>query len=157
MTWTLSHGWSGTLTRQAIIDKVGPEMAEELSILYPEENPVEIPDGIDINHLQVDEKFEAAKGPFLGKDMEGGGRGSNAWAVSPEKSNTGRPVLCNDTHLVLNTPGIWYLNHYILRMVFIVWDLPFLVFREYCWGIMKILPGELPWLLPMWKIFSLKK
>ena len=111
MTWTLSHGWSGTLTRQAIIDKVGPEMAEELSILYPEENPVEIPDGIDINHLQVDEKFEAAKGPFLGKDMEGGGRGSNAWAVSPEKSNTGRPVLCNDTHLVLNTPGIWYLNH----------------------------------------------
>ena len=111
MTWTLSHGWSGTLTRQAIIDKVGPEMAEELSILYPENNPVEISDGIDINNLQVDEKFEAAKGPFLGKDMEGGGRGSNAWAVSPEKSVTGRPVLCNDTHLALNTPGIWYLNH----------------------------------------------
>ena len=30
MTWTLSHGWSGALTRQAIINKVGKEMAEEL-------------------------------------------------------------------------------------------------------------------------------
>ena len=111
MTWTLSHGWSGTLTRQAIIDKVGQEMAEELSILYPEDNPVEISGGINVNSLQIDEKFKSATGPFLGKDMEGGGRGSNAWAVSSEKSNTGRPVLCNDTHLVLNTPGIWYLNH----------------------------------------------
>ena len=73
MTWTLSHGWSGALTRQAILEKVGLEMAEELSIIYPENNPVEIPIGIDINHLQVDEKFEAAKGPFLGKDMEGCG------------------------------------------------------------------------------------
>ena len=111
MTWTLSHGWSGALTRQAILEKVGSEMAEELSIIYPGNNPVEIPIGIDINSLEIDEKFNSAKGPFLGKDMEGGGRGSNAWAVSPEKSSTGRPVLCNDTHLVLSTPGIWYLNH----------------------------------------------
>ena len=75
MTWTLSHGWSGALTRQAIIDKVGTEMAGELSILYPEGNPFAIPLGIDVNHLEMDEMVESAPGPFLAKDMEGGGRG----------------------------------------------------------------------------------
>ena len=111
MTWTLSHGWSGALTRQAIIDKVGTEMAGELSILYPESNPFEIPLGIDVNHLEMDEMVESAPGPFLSKDMEGGGRGSNAWAISPDKTDSGRPLLCNDTHLALTCPGVWYLNH----------------------------------------------
>ena len=111
MTWTLSHGWSGAITRQAIIDKVGTEMAGELSILYPEGNPFEIPLGIDVNHLEMDEMVESAPGPFLAKDMEGGGRGSNAWAISPDKTDSGRPLLCNDTHLALTCPGVWYLNH----------------------------------------------
>jgi len=111
MTWTLSHGWSGALTRQKIINKVGDDMAEELGIFYPDGNPSEIPNGIDINSLKVDEMMESSQGPFLAKDMEGGGRGSNAWAISPEKSDTGRPLLCNDTHLVLSMPGIWYMNH----------------------------------------------
>ena len=111
MTWTLSHGWSGALTRRAIIDKVGEDMAEELGIFYPDGNPTEIPHGIDMNHLKADEMVDASQGPFLAKDMEGGGRGSNAWAISPDKTETGRPMLCNDTHLNLSMPGIWYMNH----------------------------------------------
>ena len=110
MTWTLSHGWSGSLTRQEIIEKVGIEMAEELSIYYPEDNPVELPEGLSIN-LKADEMIESAAGPFLGKDLEGGGRGSNAWAVSGDFTDTGRPILCNDTHLKLSTPGVWYVNY----------------------------------------------
>ncbi|WP_439151512.1 penicillin acylase family protein [Winogradskyella sp.] len=34
--------------------------------------------------------------------------GSNNWAVSPEKSATGNPILANDPHLKLNLPGIWF-------------------------------------------------
>jgi len=111
MTWTLSHGWSGALTRQSIINKVGDEMAQELGVYYPDDNPAEIPSGIDINNLHMDEMMNARKGPFLTKDMEGGGRGSNAWAIASKKSHTGRPLLCNDTHLILSIPGVWYLNH----------------------------------------------
>ena len=111
MTWTLSHGWSGSLIRQEIINKVGDDMAEELGIFYPVDNPAEIPNGIDVNTIQIDEMMDSSNGPFLTKDMEGGGRGSNAWAIAPEKSDTGRPILCNDTHLVLSMPGIWYMNH----------------------------------------------
>ncbi|MBT5078583.1 MAG: penicillin acylase family protein, partial [Candidatus Marinimicrobia bacterium] len=111
MSWTLSHGWSGSLTRQEIIEKVGVEKAAELAIYYPDDNPVQLPNGLEFNALSTDEMYDAVAGPFLAKDMEGGGRGSNAWAVSAEKSATGRPILCNDTHLVLSAPGIWYLNH----------------------------------------------
>ena len=34
--------------------------------------------------------------------------GSNNWAVSGTKTKSGRPILCNDPHLSLNLPSIWY-------------------------------------------------
>jgi penicillin amidase len=37
--------------------------------------------------------------------------GSNNWAVSGAKTSTGSPILCNDPHLELNLPSIWYVIH----------------------------------------------
>ena len=37
--------------------------------------------------------------------------GSNNWAVGPEKSVSGNPILANDPHLGLNLPSIWYVMH----------------------------------------------
>lgn len=34
--------------------------------------------------------------------------GSNNWAVSGSKTLSGAPILCNDPHLGLNLPSIWY-------------------------------------------------
>lgn len=34
--------------------------------------------------------------------------GSNNWAVSGSKTVSGRPILCNDPHLGLNLPSLWY-------------------------------------------------
>lgn len=34
--------------------------------------------------------------------------GSNNWAVSGQKTKSGYPILCNDPHLGLNLPSIWY-------------------------------------------------
>lgn len=36
------------------------------------------------------------------------GYGSNNWAVSGSKTKTGSPILCNDPHLGLNFPSIWF-------------------------------------------------
>jgi penicillin amidase len=36
------------------------------------------------------------------------GYGSNNWAVSGEKTKTGKPMLANDPHLQLNFPSIWF-------------------------------------------------
>ncbi len=34
--------------------------------------------------------------------------GSNNWAVSGAKTKSGYPILCNDPHLSLNLPSLWY-------------------------------------------------
>ncbi|MHB1922126.1 MAG: penicillin acylase family protein [Chitinophagaceae bacterium] len=34
--------------------------------------------------------------------------GSNNWAVSGEKTKSGAPILCNDPHLDLNLPSLWF-------------------------------------------------
>ncbi|MBL7695097.1 MAG: penicillin acylase family protein [Ferruginibacter sp.] len=34
--------------------------------------------------------------------------GSNNWAVSGSKTKSGAPILCNDPHLGLNLPSLWY-------------------------------------------------
>lgn len=34
--------------------------------------------------------------------------GSNNWAVSGKKTRSGAPILCNDPHLALNLPSLWY-------------------------------------------------
>lgn len=34
--------------------------------------------------------------------------GSNNWAVSGSKTSSGNPILCNDPHLTLSYPSIWY-------------------------------------------------
>ena len=41
----------------------------------------------------------------------GGLPGSNSWAVSGERSVTGRPLLANDPHLGLTAPSVWYFAH----------------------------------------------
>ncbi|MBS1488631.1 MAG: penicillin acylase family protein [Bacteroidetes bacterium] len=37
--------------------------------------------------------------------------GSNNWAVAGSKTASGSPILCNDPHLELNLPSIWYIIH----------------------------------------------
>jgi len=37
--------------------------------------------------------------------------GSNNWAVSGKKTASGSPVLCNDPHLNLTLPSVWYIIH----------------------------------------------
>jgi len=34
--------------------------------------------------------------------------GSNNWAISGKKTQSGSPILCNDPHLGLNLPSLWY-------------------------------------------------
>jgi penicillin amidase len=34
--------------------------------------------------------------------------GSNNWAVGPSRTASGKPILCNDPHLSLNLPSIWF-------------------------------------------------
>ena len=39
---------------------------------------------------------------------ENEGKGSNNWAVSGSRTKSGSPILCNDPHLGLNLPSLWF-------------------------------------------------
>jgi penicillin G amidase len=46
-----------------------------------------------------------------GSEAHKKGTGSNNWAVHGSKTATGAPILCNDPHLTLSLPSIWYVVH----------------------------------------------
>ncbi len=106
MMWQLSHAWQGEIIRAEIADKVGADKAAELEIHYPENNPLHLPYGIEFNALDPEGTLRNIPGPFLDR-----GKGSNAWVVAPKKSTTGNAVLCNDMHLALSMPSLWYQVH----------------------------------------------
>lgn len=102
----LTWGWYDEIIRAKLIEAVGAEAAMELDNTYPKENPVTLPKGIEFNLLDISGKFQAMKGPYMPQIS-----GSNAWTVSGTKTKTGKPFLCNDPHLTLKNPNIWYMNH----------------------------------------------
>lgn len=108
MLWKLSYGWLGEIVRANIIDKVGNEKAAELEINYPKNNPITIPNGIEFNLLDENGILKKAKGPFLSR-----GQGSNSWVISGSKSISSHAYLCNDMHLELTLPSLWYETHLI--------------------------------------------
>ncbi len=111
ISWTLSHGFANKLTRARLIERIGPEAAAELELFYPPDNPVTLPAGIEFNLLEPDGMLRASEGPFIRRNMESVGRGSNAWVVSGRRSATGHPILCNDMHLPITTPSLWHVLH----------------------------------------------
>lgn len=44
-------------------------------------------------------------------DLPDPSSGSNAWAVTGDRSQTGQPLLSNDIHLEYQLPSLWYLMH----------------------------------------------
>jgi penicillin amidase len=50
-------------------------------------------------------------GTFATLDWSPAGHGSNSWAISGARSASGKAVLCNDPHLRLTLPSVWYLMH----------------------------------------------
>lgn len=107
MVWQLSHAWYGEIVRALIAEATGEEHAAELEIAYPPSSPITLPAGIEFNALDAD-GLHKADGPFLRR-----GLGSNAWAVSGNRSVTGHPYLCNDMHLPLSMPALWYQAHLV--------------------------------------------
>jgi len=67
----------------------------------------------EIQKLHMRERGGAEKADFLfpartGFDPQ---PGSNAWAISGERSATGKPILANDPHLDFGIPSTWYMVH----------------------------------------------
>ena len=89
-------------------------------LLFPnyvaEQSPI-IPRGtqFDFNETNILKHNSQYHGSLHYKPIELPNRnlGSNNWAIARKKSITKNPILCNDPHLFLNYPSVWYEMHLV--------------------------------------------
>lgn len=99
-----------------LLSILGPE---RLGYLFPDYNPAQdpvIPPGTPWNFDPVPLSSAAPVDSLL-PDLQynagtshifSSGQGSNNWAVAGSKTASGYPILCNDPHLDLSLPSVWY-------------------------------------------------
>lgn len=112
--WSLSTNWESELTRLQLLVKLGPMRAAELEPDYPTTTPMimaaveseEMTRLLSTAGLLLNE-YEKIK-PWVGQPAAG--MGSNSWVIAPKHSSNRRAILCNDPHLALQIPGVWYEN-----------------------------------------------
>lgn len=94
---------------------------DEFDFLFPEFNPDADPIIPPGTKWEFDPLIADVAESTAAPEIQGvGGRtnteeeyfvGSNNWAVSGEKTASGNPILCNDPHLSLSLPSIWFEIH----------------------------------------------
>jgi penicillin G amidase len=103
--FALASNWDVELTRLKVLVEDGPEALAAIDAPYPAELPLTIAParaaGTAVDHLAGDLACFA--------ELLGTGGGSNAWAVAPSRTKSGRPILANDPHLVSALPTLLYL------------------------------------------------
>jgi penicillin amidase len=122
-TWLLDSFWLADLMREKLINSLGRERALELlPETAPYNNPPVKVDGPGRQAVPIDPWPEIDWGfddePAGGQWHHGlagmsarGFFGSNNWAISGERTTTGKPILCGDPHIQHNAPGMVYLCH----------------------------------------------
>ncbi|WKZ61155.1 MAG: penicillin acylase family protein [Cyclobacteriaceae bacterium] len=89
---------------------------EMLEVLYPDREPmgdpiVDKPGGWNFEPANLNDSVHALPDELIaisGLTTPEPNIGSNNWAVSGSKTQSGYPILCNDPHLSITLPSIWY-------------------------------------------------
>ncbi|GAA1669544.1 penicillin acylase family protein [Nonomuraea maheshkhaliensis] len=117
-----SHGLAMNLStevlRAAVVCKAGIEADRKLWRLQPA-HETRVPRGLDpcaipadvLRVYQLGTQGVRVTGNTLVTEPRAVSEGSNAWAVSPGRTATGRPVLASDPHRSLTAPALRYLTH----------------------------------------------
>ena len=101
----MPSNWDSELARLMVYNLDGPEALLSLDPQYPEWHQVPAPPaGAAGNAAERLASDMAALQETIGT-----GGGSNGWAVSGSRTQSGRPVLANDPHLSATLPPHWYL------------------------------------------------
>ncbi len=104
MAFLLSNNWADELRRARLASRLTAAQLRTLWPAYPGNGPV------------TGEEHAAARppapklptGPGLPAALQPRDA-SNAWALDGTRTRSGKPILANDPHLELESPGIWYL------------------------------------------------
>ena len=103
----MSTNWERELLRADLVRELGEERAAKIDPPYPRGNPIAMTpgEGFSGDALALAEQIDRVR-EVIG--MPAGATGSNNWAVSGERSATGRPLIAGDPHLPSAMPGFIY-------------------------------------------------
>lgn len=115
MGWDLASGnLAYDLFNYQLVQKVGAEKASQLIPDWKAGTSLVFPD-FQLNEELVKEtqKFISSMDK-LNSIGVASFSGSNNWAVSGKRTETGKPILSNDMHLAFGSPGIWFQMHQVV-------------------------------------------
>lgn len=101
MAFKLSYGWQHVVARDALEAMLGED-----GLLWCDGDSEGTP--VMDRSARVDPARAAGAVPPA---REFKPDGSNAWAVSGARTDTGRPILASDPHLPVSVPSVWYEVH----------------------------------------------
>lgn len=106
MAWDLGGNRSVELAHAHLADQLGLEALEELVPAYGSDKP------IITASLPSEASFSAVPALAMTRFVFGAGDdlGSNNWVIAGAHTESGFPILANDTHLGIQMPSIWYEN-----------------------------------------------
>ena len=115
MGWDLASGnLSGDVFIYKLIQQIGEEAASKL-IPYFNYTGTTVYPGFKPEKRALDKAGDVIAAMNRTADLGlTSFTGSNNWAVSGERSETGKPLFSNDMHLGLNSPGIWIQMHQVI-------------------------------------------
>src|SRR5262249_58296056 len=125
MSWDLSENLSQEIARASLLDQLTPEQIDQLYPPYPVGFPIIVSPGQDESRVFLAQTKHPPLPKSAAKAMTAtlenlsaldslfgsSGEhsiGSNNWAISGSRTATGKPILCNDPHLGIQLPSIWY-------------------------------------------------
>jgi penicillin G amidase len=93
-----------------VLKNLYPEVPDSLQPIIPKGTVFDKPAITPKKPITADSAYFNAKNTFNVNliDKQHPGNGSNNWVVAGSKTQTGKPILCNDPHLELSLPSIWY-------------------------------------------------
>ncbi len=90
-------------------DKLYPVIMDSLDPIVPAGTAFPVTGVLPVIPASADSLyFPKPDSVFVTSEQPDADNGSNNWAVSGVKTQSGAPILCNDPHLGLNLPSIWY-------------------------------------------------
>ncbi len=113
LAWDLQSGWKqdmdlfkiSRVVEDSLLKELIPDMDFQNSMIFPDY----FSDKPELELVSNIEDGIAAINQFGLKVFQA----SNSWAISGARSETGMPLMANDMHLGLMSPGVWYQMHHI--------------------------------------------
>lgn len=105
ITYTKARDFFGDAAMQVLF----PQVYDSLSPIIPKGSTFPPPSVIPVPPASKDTLYTPGlKGELTEMEKPDPGNGSNNWAVTGSKTQNGAPIICNDPHLSLTLPSIWY-------------------------------------------------